>query len=151
MNPVTDRIAPCARQCEAQAFKIEIRRLEAENANLRTVMMAAAVEIQEHWDAHCDEEGYGPANLLRRLENGYPEQYGYGAETVVQMEKRITTLEAELMAQARVNGMGGEREAKLMAKVGRLEQVLDKAISALETGLQIPSSEIAKLKEVRRD
>lgn len=27
--------APCARHCEAQAFKIEIRRLEAENAELR--------------------------------------------------------------------------------------------------------------------
>ena len=63
-----------------------IDKLEAENNNLRTVMMAAAVEIQKHWDAHCDADGYGPANLMRRLEGGYPKQYGYNAETVVRLE-----------------------------------------------------------------
>jgi uncharacterized coiled-coil protein SlyX len=73
-----------------------IAELEAENANLCTVMMAAAVEIQEHWDAHCDAEGYGPANLVRRLENGYPEQYGYDAQTMVRQDKRIAELEAQL-------------------------------------------------------
>lgn len=60
---------------------------QAEIANLHTVMMAAAVEISEHWDAHCDAEGYGPVNLLRRLENGYPDKYGYDSHTVVRMEK----------------------------------------------------------------
>lgn len=29
---------------------------------------AAAVEIEEHWDAHCGEDGYGPSNLLYRLQ-----------------------------------------------------------------------------------
>lgn len=67
-----------------------------ENRNLRTVMMAAAVEITEHWDAHCDDEGYGPANLLRRLENGYPAQYGYGAATVVQLEKQCDELKSQM-------------------------------------------------------
>jgi regulator of replication initiation timing len=62
--------------------------LMAENTNLRTVMMAAAVEINEHWEAHCDSEGYGPCNLVRRLENGFPEQYGYDAQTLVRMEKQ---------------------------------------------------------------
>ena len=37
--------APCARMCEAQAFKIEIRSLTRENATLRTGYDAARLEI----------------------------------------------------------------------------------------------------------
>lgn len=58
---------------------VELRRLHEENENLCSVMIAAAEEIAEHWDAHCDEEGYGPANLMHRLEKGIPAQYGYKA------------------------------------------------------------------------
>lgn len=58
---------------------VELRRLHEENARLKTVMVAAAEEIAAHWDAHCDEEGYGPANLMHRLERGIPAQYGYKA------------------------------------------------------------------------
>lgn len=57
----------------------EITRLRAEAAELRSVMIAAAEEIQAHWPAHCDAEGYGPANLMRRLEEGIPSQYAYTA------------------------------------------------------------------------
>ena len=57
----------------------EISRLRAEAAELRSVMIAAAEEIQAHWPAHCDDEGYGPANLMRRLEEGIPSQYAYTA------------------------------------------------------------------------
>lgn len=53
---------------------------------LKTVMMAAAVEIQSHWDCHCDEDGYGPVNLMHRLEDGIASQYGYDAKTVVDMQ-----------------------------------------------------------------
>lgn len=74
----------------------EIERLKAENTNLQTVMMAAAVEITEHWDAHCDAEGYGPCNLVRRLEKGYPAQYGYDAETLVRLEAAIERQSAAL-------------------------------------------------------
>ena len=28
---------------------------------------AAAAEIEEHWKAHCDKDGYGPINLVSRL------------------------------------------------------------------------------------
>lgn len=69
--------------------------LTTQIANLHTVMMAAAVEITEHWSAHCDEEGYGPVNLVRRLENGYPEQYGYDAKTLVRVEADRDALKAE--------------------------------------------------------
>lgn len=57
----------------------ELRRLHVENEALKTVMVAAAEEISSHWDAHCDSEGYGPVNLMRRLEQGIPSQYGYTA------------------------------------------------------------------------
>ena len=62
--------------------------LRGEVADLYTTMMAAAVEIQEHWAAHCDEEGYGPANLMHRLERGIASQYGYSAETLVRLESQ---------------------------------------------------------------
>ena len=78
----------CMVKMQADAVKYE-----DDIANLHTVMMAAAVEITEHWGAHCDSEGYGPSNLVRRLENGYPSQYGYDADTVVRQDKRIADLE----------------------------------------------------------
>lgn len=61
------------------AAALELRRLHEENEKLRSVMVAAAEEIHEHWDAHCDEEGYGPANLMHRLERGIAAEYGYKA------------------------------------------------------------------------
>jgi len=62
---------------EAQAAEIEALRKQI--ANLKTVMIAAAEEIHAHWDAHCDAEGYGPQNLMRRLEECIPSEYGYTA------------------------------------------------------------------------
>lgn len=94
----------------------DMLKLEAEIAELHTTMMAAAVEIQEQWEHHCDAEGYGPANLMHRLERGIAAKYGYDAKTMVRMDKRIEELEAELLNQARVNGMGSEREAKLLTE-----------------------------------
>lgn len=38
---------------------------EAELIALRSMCRAAAEELMEHWPAHCNEEGYGPAK--RRL------------------------------------------------------------------------------------
>lgn len=34
----------------------------------KQIMKAAAVEIEEYWVAHCDQDGYGPINLLDYLE-----------------------------------------------------------------------------------
>lgn len=60
--------------------------LQAENAKLKTVMVAAAEEIAAHWDAHCDAEGYGPQNLMRRLEEGIPAEYGYTAGAFAELK-----------------------------------------------------------------
>ena len=46
----------------------ELARLWEENRKLKSMCKAAAAEISEHWGAHCDAEGYGPSNLMSRLE-----------------------------------------------------------------------------------
>lgn len=76
--------------------KKRIEELEKENANLKTVMIAAAEEIQEHWAAHCDEEGYGPTSLMRRLEQGIPAKYGYSSGAFKMQEMCIENLEKEI-------------------------------------------------------
>lgn len=77
-------------------LEADVLRLKSENETLYTTMMAAAVEIQEHWDAHCDSEGYGPSNLMHRLERGIVSRYGYDAKTVLDMQAKIAELEAKL-------------------------------------------------------
>lgn len=63
---------------------------------LKTVMIAAAEEIQEHWDAHCDAEGYGPANLMHRLEEGIASEYGYTAGAFAKLTAERDDLRAAL-------------------------------------------------------
>ena len=69
-----------------------IAELEKDNADLRTVMIAAAEEILQHWQAHCDAEGYGPENLVRRLEMGIPSEYGYTAGAFEKLRLRNAEL-----------------------------------------------------------
>jgi predicted NBD/HSP70 family sugar kinase len=68
-------VCPC---CEAAAtlrgllaeredLTEEVERRRTQVAHLQSTAEAAAIEIEEHWDAHCDEEGAGPVNLVRRL------------------------------------------------------------------------------------
>ena len=73
-----------------------IAELEAERDNLHTTMFAAAVEIQAHWEEHCDAEGYGPANLMHRLERGIASRYGYDAKTLQRVETERDQLRAEV-------------------------------------------------------
>ena len=70
-----------------------IKRLNEEIENLKSVMIAAAEEIQAHWQAHCDKEGYGPANLMHRLEKGIPANYNYKAGDFEKLTKRLENLE----------------------------------------------------------
>lgn len=84
-----------ARVCERCEDAREIAELRAENAKLRTVMVAAAEEIQAHWEAHCDAEGYGPANLMRRLEEGIPSEYGYTAGAFAELREALQTARAD--------------------------------------------------------
>ena len=74
-----------------------IKSQAAQIAALKTVMIAAAEEIAAHWEAHCDAEGYGPQNLLRRLEEGIPSEYGYtaGAFAALTAERDALRADAE--------------------------------------------------------
>lgn len=96
---------------ESQAKEIE---------NLKTVMIAAAEEIQEHWQAHCDDGGYGPANLMRRLENGLPSQYGYTAGAFMRQKElvdgQLNIIQSLKDENERLRGMLSEyKEADLQA------------------------------------
>lgn len=87
--------AELAEAVEANNMKdIELARLRTENANLKTVMVAAAEEIAAHWNAHCDSEGYGPQNLMRRLEEGIPSEYGYTAGRFAELQAELAALRA---------------------------------------------------------
>jgi hypothetical protein len=92
--------------------------LRAELAKIRTVMIAAAEEISEHWDAHCDAEGYGPVNLMHRLEQGIPSEYGYTAGEFARLRAEMDALRrdrdgfkqslyAELDTNLRLRELGG--------------------------------------------
>jgi hypothetical protein len=59
------------------ALQNEVTRLAQENLRLRTVMLAAHQEIVEHWESHCDDEGYGPQSLVRHLKDGTGYYPGY--------------------------------------------------------------------------
>lgn len=60
---------------EIKSLRQRVAELEKERDEAFTVMVAAAEEISAHWEAHCDEEGYGPANLMHRLEHGIATLY----------------------------------------------------------------------------
>lgn len=87
---------PSVTHADLTTLLSELDALRADNANLRTVMIAAAEEIAAHWDAHCDAEGYGPQNLQRRLEEGIPSKYGYTAGAFAALRARCEAAEALL-------------------------------------------------------
>lgn len=70
------------------AIDAAVAEARAEIAKLKTVMIAAAEEIAAHWEAHCDAEGYGPQNLMRRLEEGIPSEYGYTAGAFAELKAK---------------------------------------------------------------
>lgn len=82
--------------CKAHPDESELAKLKRDNENFKTVMIAAAEEIKAHWQAHCDSEGYGPANLMHRLEKGIPAQYGYTAGAFEKLQSENDKLKEEI-------------------------------------------------------
>jgi hypothetical protein len=97
---------------------------EAQNAKLRTVMIAAAEEIHTHWQAHCDADGYGPASLIRRLEEGIPAAYGYTAGAFVELIADRDALRAELAALRAQEPVGQAAPAQPAADAQALRDAL---------------------------
>jgi hypothetical protein len=46
--------------------------MECNGIALKSMCAAAAAEIEDQWSAHCDGDGYGPANLMYRLKGQSP-------------------------------------------------------------------------------
>jgi len=69
--PLSERVSYTYLVCEA-CLKPPTLELTAKLLNRisfqKQIMKAAAVEIEEYWVAHCDQDGYGPINLLDYLE-----------------------------------------------------------------------------------
>jgi hypothetical protein len=93
-NKMLDAFDIAGLAAELRRLAARVAELEADNASLKTVMIAAAEEIHDHWEAHCDTKGYGPASLLRRLEEGIPSEYGYTAGAFSALKDRVAELEA---------------------------------------------------------
>jgi hypothetical protein len=92
----------------------ELRRLHEENRKLKTAMVAAAEEISKHWEAHCDSEGYGPANLMHRLEEGIASEYGYTAGAFARLEAenaRLRAWQQSAWQRGHAVGLNGLNEA----------------------------------------
>ena len=120
----------------------ELRRLQEENDRLKTVMVAAAEEIHAHWDAHCDAEGYGPANLMDRLERGIASSYSYRAGDFARLQAENDRCRSVLVETAE-----GWRELETAAQVAL--QALKRAIETttdVET-LALCEGAVQKLKE----
>lgn len=90
-----------------KAMAAEVDKLQSEIENLHSVMIAAAEEIHEHWQAHCDEDGYGPANLMHRLEKGIPAEYAYKSGDFERLAKERDAAVARLDAAVREARMAG--------------------------------------------
>lgn len=77
---------------QVENLSARVALLEQENLYLKSTMIAAAEEIHAHWQAHCDKDGYGPVNLMRRLERGIPSKYSYTAGDFARLEAKIAKM-----------------------------------------------------------
>ena len=53
----------------------EIEKLKFENLRLLSMCRVAGFLIRKRYDAFCNKEGYGPANLCARLEGKIPPDF----------------------------------------------------------------------------
>lgn len=115
---LSERVDLCAAmRDEVSTLRAKAERVEAERDALKTVMIAAAEELSAHWQAHCDAEGYGPQNLLRRLEEGIPSEYGYTAGAFSELTAEVAALreDAERYRWLRANAKESPLRPKLYA------------------------------------
>ena len=99
------------------------RELEGKIEEYKSIMMAAAVEISEHWEAHCDMDGYGPSSLVRRLESGDTGGgYGYNAKTVIDLTNEVDSKNAEITDLRAKLDEAERREGPLKELVSALKE-----------------------------
>jgi len=96
-------------------------KLETHISKLELVMIAAAEEIQEHWQAHCDEEGYGPSNLMHRLENCVAANYdGYKSGQFTKLQERLKAAEKVIHYYTQTTGDDGTERLKALERFNEL-------------------------------
>lgn len=128
-------------KCEAHPDESILGKLERENSNFKTVMIAAAEEIKRCWQAHCDEKGYGPQNLLHRLEKGIPAQYGYTAGAFEKLQSQLSSLKEENKRLEKAEVLWFEENVKLREEIENLQPAV------LESDAFKFSAEISRLDE----
>jgi hypothetical protein len=106
LTPLQYRQAPCHKFCEATAFNIEIRALKAE----RDAAVAELSKVTDELFALSQDDG----KIERALDRANAE--------IKKLRTERDAAIAESLEQARLIGMGGEREAALLGKVDRLER-----------------------------
>lgn len=115
-----------------EELKAENERLRNQIENLHSVMVRAAEEIAEHWDAHCDKDGNGPVNLLRRLEEGIPSEYAYKAGDFARLRAEVERLRGSGVPLVWISEVNLKR-AMVAVKGERAEVAPDK-----EDGFTVP-------------
>ena len=63
----------------------------------------------------------------------FEEVYNVQSQAIERLKKELSEARAECLEQARLNGMGSEREAKLLAEI----EILRKTIERLELSMEI--------------
>jgi chromosome segregation ATPase len=91
-DELNTKIASLESQLEERDNKIE---------RLKTTLVAGAEFIKENWDKLCDEDGYGPQNLLLRMDgtlnsSGYS---GYSAGEFDRINKELSEAKKEIDSQ----------------------------------------------------
>jgi hypothetical protein len=131
--------------------------MAAQIAELKSVMIAAAEEISAHWDAHCDAEGYGPSNLMHRLEQGIPSQYGYTAGRFAELIAERDAQAAQIATmQAREKACATMDEAEKRSLIRALQECcqalgLDAMTTSPAELVKAVSAQAAQIEALRAD
>lgn len=93
----TETFARCRQEGCEHVWNTHVVPLQDENERLKTTLIAGAELIKENWEKLCDEEGYGPQNLLLRMDgtlntSGYP---GYSSGAFFNLESENKALREE--------------------------------------------------------
>jgi hypothetical protein len=98
-EPCCIHVGRCYKSLERETLTLQEQLTDERERNreLLEVMVAAAEEIAAHWEAHCDKDGYGPANLERRLREGIATSYpGYSLGEFQKLREKSERLERTL-------------------------------------------------------
>jgi hypothetical protein len=109
-----------------------IESLEADKKNLRSTMIAAAEEIHLHWDAHRDAEGYGPTNLMHRLESGIAAEYGYTSGAFAELKEQASKHCARI-AELESENATMKKAINYAAELKRFREQCDRVLPAPQT------------------